>query len=125
MLVHQRGQVEVGEHVAVEREEAVLEQVGGELDRSGRAARLGLLDVAQPRPPGDLVAERRAELIRQEAAGEDDLVDAVPGEPVDHVSEKRPVDQRDDRLREGQRDRPQTRPVPADEDQRLHARSRS
>ena len=46
----QRGQVEVGEDVAVQGEEAVVEalaeRVGGEADRPGGAARLGLDHVA-------------------------------------------------------------------------------
>ncbi len=125
VLVHQRGQVEVGERVAVEREEAILEQVLGELDRARGAAGLGLLDVAQSRPAGDLVAERGPELVGQEAARHHDLLHPVPRHPVDHVAQERPVDQWDDRLREGEGDRAQAGAVPPDEDQRLHDDSRS
>ena len=51
------GQVDVGEDVAVEHEEALLEQVLGELQRAAGAERLGLLDVAQPDPERRAVAQ--------------------------------------------------------------------
>ncbi len=48
---HVLGEVEVGEDVAVQDQEAVGEKplVGGEADRPGGAERLGLLDVANAR----------------------------------------------------------------------------
>ena len=66
VLLLERGQVEVGERVAVEDHEAVAEQalVGGEADRPGGAERLVLLDVGDRRAAGDLVAERRPQRAR-------------------------------------------------------------
>ena len=122
VLALQRGQVEVGEHVPVEDHEAIAEQalVGGEPDRARGAERLVLLDVGDLRAPGDLVAERRAQRLGPEAAGHDHLVDPVAAEPVDHVADERAVDERQRRLRLGQRQRAQPRPLPADEHDRLH-----
>ena len=56
VLAELRGEVDVGEHVPVEDEEAVGEQLLGELDRAGRAQRRGLLDVAEPHAVGAAVA---------------------------------------------------------------------
>ena len=111
--------------VAVEDHEAVAEQalVGREPDRARGAERLVLLDVADRRPARDRVAERRAQVLGPEAAGHDHLVDPVAAEPVDHVADERAVDERQRRLRLGQRQRPQARALAADEDhERLHQR---
>ena len=43
-----------------------------------------------------------------------------PREPLEHVGDERPVDERDDRLGHGRGQRPQPRALAADEDHRLH-----
>ena len=123
---HQRREVEVGEDVAVEGEEAVLEavaeRVGGEADRPGGAERLGLGDVGDLHPgPLLLVAQRLAQDVGQEAAGEHDLGHPVGGEPLDRVGEEGAVDQRHRRLRHVAGQRPQARSLAADQDNRLHS----
>ena len=114
-----RAQVEVGEHVAVEGEETILELVpegvGGEADRPGGAQRLGLGDVADPHPrPLLLAIESRLQHVGQESAGKHHLGHPVPRQPLDHVGEKGPVDQRQRRLRHVRGQGPQPRPLAAD-----------
>ncbi len=89
----QSGQVEVREGVPVERQEALLELLFGELDRAGGSARLGLRDVANTRAAGLAVAEHLSQGMRHEAAGEQDLLHPVRAEPLDHVGDEGPVDQ--------------------------------
>ena len=87
MQLDQGAEVEVGEHVAVEHQEALVEEALGEPDRAGRAARLGLLDVAQTRPPVTALAERRpARRLRRKPHAMHDVVDTVARQPVDHVA---------------------------------------
>ena len=114
--------VEVGEDVAVEHQEALVEQVLGELQRPARAERLGLLDVAQPHAVRAAVAEHVADAAGEEAAGHDHVVHAVAAQPLEHEGDERAVDERHDRLRDRRGQRPQPRPLAAGEDQRLHLR---
>ena len=115
-----RAEVEVGEDVAVEHEEALVEEVLGVLQRARGAARLGLLDEAQPDAELRPVAEHVAHAGGEEAARHDHVVDAVAAQPLEHVDDERPVDERHDRLGDGRRQGPQSRPLPAHEDHRLH-----
>ena len=116
--VEQGGQVEVGEDVAVQREEAIVElgaeRVGGVADRARRAQRARLGDVADPGATVVLVPQRLAQHVGQEAAGEHHLPHPVPGQPLDHVGEERPVDQRQGGLGHGLGERPQPRPFTSD-----------
>ena len=119
MCPQQRGEVEVREHVAVEGEEAIVQVVAEHVrrmaDGAGGAAPLGLDDEANRGPrPLLLAGERLAQDVGQEAAGEDHLADAVPGEPLDHVGEEGAVDERQRRLRHGLGQRPQPRPLAPD-----------
>jgi hypothetical protein len=97
---HQRAQVEVGKDVAVQGDESPLEVVLGELDRPGRAPRLGLSQVAQTRAAGLAIAELLTQRVWHETAGEDHLLHPMARQPIDHVGDQRPVDERDDRLRD-------------------------
>ena len=117
-----RGEVDVGEHVAVEHQEALVEKVLGVLERTRRPARLGLLDEAQAQPVLRAVAQHVAHRGGQEAARHDDVVDAVARQPLEHVGDERAVDERDDRLGHRRGQRPQARALAADEDHRLHVR---
>jgi hypothetical protein len=120
-----RGEVHVVEHVAVEDEQAILEQpfVEGQADRARRAERLVLDHVPQPHPPVD-VAEDLAHAVGHEAAGEDHLVHAVGAEPIQHEGQERPARERHHGLGRGERERPQPRPLAARQDERLHVSGR-
>ena len=122
VLALKRGQVEVGEHVSVEDQEAVREQspVGREAQRATGAERLVLLDVGDRRAAGDLVAERSAQVLGAKAAGHHHLADPVAAEPVDHVADERAVDEGNRGLRLGQGQGPQPRALTPDQDERLH-----
>ena len=78
MLGQLGGEVEVGEHVPIEHQHALLEQAGlvGKAHRTRRSERLVLDHVAQPHAPVD-VAEHGAHAVGEEAAGQDRLADAV------------------------------------------------
>ncbi len=78
------GQVDVGEHVSVEHQEALVEHRLGELQRAGGAARVGLLDEAQPDPVGRAVTEHVAHARREKATGHDHVVDPVRAQPLEH-----------------------------------------
>ena len=81
---HHRGEIEVGEHVAVADDEALVDPVGREADRAGGAERLVLDRVAQRDVAEHVVAdtssscaEVRVERVGQVAHRQHDLVDAV------------------------------------------------
>ncbi len=114
------GEVEVGEHVAVEQQEALVEHRLGELQRPRRAARVGLLDEAQADPEPRAVAQHVAHRGGEEAAGHDHVLDAVRAQPFDHVHDERPVHERHERLGHGGGQRAQTGALAADEDHGLH-----
>ena len=114
------GQVHVGQHVAVEHQEALVEQRLGVLERAAGAERPRLLDVAQPDAEGRAVAEHVAHAAGQVAARHDDVVDAVAAQPVEHEADERAVDERDHRLGHRAGQRPQARALAARQDQRLH-----
>ena len=115
------GQVDVGQHVAVEHEQALLEHplVEREAHRAGGAQRLLLDHVAQAHAVVD-VAEHPLDAVGHEAAGEDHLVHAVAVQPVEHEGQERPPGQRHHRLGGRVGERPQPRALAAGEDQRLH-----
>src|SRR5581483_4833807 len=60
------------------------------------------------------------ERLGQVAERQHDLVDAVPGQPGQLALQERDVDDRQERLRRVVRQRPEPRPLPTDEDDRLH-----
>ena len=93
-----RREVDVGEDVAVEHQEALVEQVLGELQRAAGAERPRLLDVAQPHAEAAAVAEHGAHAVGHVAARHHHVVDAVAAQPVEHEADERPVDERHDRL---------------------------
>ena len=113
-------QVDVGEDVAVEHQEAVVEQRLGVLERAAGAERRRLLDVAQLDAEGAAVAEHVAHAGGHVPAGDDDVVDAVRAQPVEHEGDEGPVDERDDRLGDRRGQRAQPRAFAARQDQRLH-----
>ena len=78
------GQVDVGQHIAVEHQEALVEQRLGELQRARGAARVGLLDEAQFDSQARAVSEHVAHAGREKATGHDHVVDPVPLQPLEH-----------------------------------------
>jgi hypothetical protein len=120
VLLDLRGQVDVGQHVAVEHQEALVQERLGVLERAGGPARLRLLDEAQPDAELLAVAQDVADARGQEPAAEDHVVDAVAPEPLEHVDDERAVDERDHRLGHGGGQRPQPGSLAAHEDHSLH-----
>ena len=49
------------------------------------------------------------------------MLDAVSAQPLDHVGDERPVDERHDGLGDRRGERPQPRALAPRQDQRLHA----
>ena len=94
-------EVDVGEDVAGDHEEPLVEHVHGVAHRSGRAERLLLGGVDHLHAELAAVAEVVADDVGHEGQGHDDLVDAVPAQQADDVLHHRPVDQRQHRLRAG------------------------
>ena len=117
------GDVDVGQHVAVEHQEPLVEHVLGELQRAARAQRPRLLEVAQAQADRLAVAQHGAHAGGHVPARHHDVVDAVRAQPVEHERDERPVDQRDDRLRHRGGQRPQPRALATGEDERLHSTS--
>ena len=116
-------EVDVGEHVAVEHQEALVEHRLGELHGAGGAARLGLLDVAQADPQPRAVAEHAADALGHEPAREDHVVDAVAAQPLEHERDEGPVDQPHDRLGDVRGQRAQAGAFAAGQDHRLRCGS--
>jgi hypothetical protein len=114
-------EVHVGEHVAIEDEEAIVEQtrIGRQAHWACRAEWLVLAYVAQANAVV-LVAQHILHRVRQEAAREQHIVHAVALEPVEHEREKRAPGQWHYRLRHGVGQRPETGSLAAREYQRLH-----
>ena len=89
----------------------------GELQRAAGAQRARAPRRSAARiPNARAVAEHVAHAVGEEAAGHDDVVDAVAAQPLEHVGDERPVDQRDDGLGDRRGQRPQPRALAADED---------
>ena len=72
-----RGEVDVGEHVAGDHEEALVELVHGVAHRAGRAEGRLLGGVDHPHAEVGAVAEVRCGCVGHEGHRDDDLVEAV------------------------------------------------
>ena len=66
------------------------------------------------------IAQHAPHPVGQVPAGHHDVVDAVRAQPVEHERDERPVDERHDGLWHGRGERPQPRPLAADENHSLH-----
>ena len=97
--VDDAGEVDVGEHVAGDHEEALVELVHGVADRAGRAQRLLLGGVDHPHAELGAVAEVGADVVGQVGDGDHDVVEAVPLQQLDDVLHHRLVGQREHRFR--------------------------
>ena len=114
------GEVEIGEDVPVHHDHAPVDQVGGVPHAAGRAERLPLDDVAQPHWAEVLLGHDRADGLRPVGDGEDHVPHPVRAEHPELVGEERHVQQRDDRLRPLERQRPEPGPQSPGQDDRLH-----
>ena len=118
--VDDRAEVDVGEHVAGDHEEALVELVHGVAHRAGGAERRLLGGVDHAHAELGAVAEVGADGVGQEGDGDDDLVEAVPLQQVDDVLHHRPVDQRQHRLGRVRGERAQPGALAAGHDHGLH-----
>ena len=93
---HQRAEVEVGEDVAVDHHEGVVDPggVGGEANRSGGVERRRLGGVGEPDACGHVVGVGILERVRQVLERQHRLVDAVRAEMLKHPLDHRPLDDR-------------------------------
>ena len=105
------GEVEVGQRVAGDDDEALAEQLFGVLDAAGGAQRHLLDGVVDVHAQLAAVAEVVADGLGQEREGDDDVVDAVPLEQLDDVLHARLVGDRHHRLGLVAGERPQARPL--------------
>ena len=103
-----RGEVELREHVPVHDDHAPVDEVGGVPHAARRAERVPLDDVPQPDLPEALPGHDLPDRLGPVRDGQDHVPHAVGAEQPELVGEERHVQQRDDRLRplEGQRPEP-------------------
>jgi hypothetical protein len=114
-------QIDLRQHVAVEHNDRLREAVGRVLHRTTCTEGRWLHDVPDPDAHGRPVAEDLLDLMGPEVQAQDDLVDLRHLlEEVELVMEKRPVEDRHDRLRRMNRERPQARPHTPGQKDRLH-----
>jgi hypothetical protein len=113
-------EVDVGEDVAGDDEEALVEHVHRVADRPGRPEGLLLGRVDHLHAELAAVAEVVAYDVRHERQGHDDLVDAVVSQQVDDVLHHRAVHQRQHRLGLVAGERPEAAPLTAGHDHRFH-----
>ena len=115
-----RRQVDVGQHVAVQDDGPLVEEVERVADGAAGAER-GVLDgVADAHAERTPVAEDGLDALRAVGHGEDDLAYPGAGEQVELVAEERPVDDRHDGLRRRERQGSQPRPLAAGQDDSFH-----
>nr|WP_254126975.1 hypothetical protein [Aquihabitans sp. G128] len=115
-------EVDVGEHVAGDHEEALGELGHGVAHGAGGAERLVLGGVDDLHAELGAVAEVGADLVGEERHRDHDLVDPVLLEQVDDVLHHRPVGQREHGLRAVRGERTQPRPLASCHDHGLHGR---
>ncbi len=120
MKGHEGAQIEIGQHVAVAHHESLVDALGREPDSAGSAERLVFdhepqLHVAEP-----LVAEVVEERVGEIPERQHRLVDPVLGQPVQLPLDERDVDDRQQRLRGREGQRPKPRPGSTDEDDCFH-----
>ena len=120
MAADDRGQVHVGEDVAVEHDGGAVQLRLGVLDRSARAQRRLLHEVADPAAERAAVAEDRLDALRPVGHGEDDLGDAGGGQEVELVAEEGTVHHGHHRLGRGQGEGPQPRALAPGQDDGFH-----
>ena len=115
-------EIDLRQHVAVEDDDRLAQRFAGVADRAGRAERRRLDDVADAEAGVAAVAEDLLDAPRLVVEAEDDLVDfGHLLQQIELVVQKRPVEDRDDRLRRVNRQRAQPRALAPGQQDRLHA----
>ena len=109
----QRAEVDVGEGVAADHEERLVQEVLGLLDRAGGAERRVLDGVLEPHAQLRAVAEVGADRLRQVGHRHDDVLDAVLPQQLDDVLDARLAGDRHHRLGLVRREGTQTRSLPS------------
>ena len=117
-------EVDVGEHVAGDDEERLVEQVAGVADAAGRAERHRLVGVGHRDAELAAVAEVGLDVVGQERDRDDDLVEPVLLQQADDVLHHRPVGERQHRLRRVRGERAQPGALAAGHDDGLHGKAR-
>ena len=114
-------QIDLRQHVAVEDDDRLGQRVAGVADRAAGAERHRLDDVAELDAEAFAFAEDLLDAARLVVQAEDHLVDLrhLP-QQIDLVVEKRPVEDRHDRLRRVDGQRPQARALAAGEQNGFH-----
>ena len=119
-------EIDLRQHVAVEHDDRFGQLVARVLDGARRAERRGLDDVADLDPELGAVAEDLLDAARLVVEAEDDFVDLRNLlQQIDLIVEKRPVEDRNDRLRRVDRERPEPRALAPGQKDRLHDNHRS
>ena len=118
--LHERAEVDVGEHVAGDHEERVVELVDGVAHRTGGAEGRVLGGVTHADAEVGAVTEVVADLVGEERHGDDDVVEAVLREQVDDVLHHRLVGQRHHRFRRVAGERAQAGALTTGQDDCLH-----
>ena len=115
------GEVDVGDDVAGDDEEALVEVLLGVAHRAGGAERRRLVGVDDLHAVVGAVTELVLDGVGQERHRHDDLVEAVAAQQVDDVLHHRPVGDRQHRLRGVRGERAQAGALAAGHDDGLHA----
>ena len=113
-------EVEVGEHVTVADDQALVDALGREADPARGAERLVFDDEAQLHVAVALVGEVAGERVGQVPEREHRFVDAVDREPVELAFDERDVRDRQQWLRCRVRERTETGARATDEDDGFH-----
>ena len=113
-------EVDIGEHVARDHEERLVELVARVAHRAGGAQGRLLGGVHHPHAELGPVAEVRADGVGHEGHGHDDVVEAVLLQQPHDVLHHRPVGQRDHRLGLVRRERSEAGALAPGHDDRLH-----
>ena len=114
------GEVDVGQHVAVHDDRALVEQLERVAHGAARAERRLLDRVADPDAEGAAVAEDRLDALGAVGDREHHLAHAGAREEVDLVAQERAIDHRHHGLRRAERERAKARAFAAREDDRSH-----
>src|SRR5215831_6184346 len=115
------GEVDLGQHVAVEDDDRLGQRITGVADRAARAERHRFDDVTDADAEPLALAEDLLDAARLVVEAQDHLVDFGDLlEQVDLVIEERPIEDRHDRLRCVQRERAEARAFATGEQDGLH-----
>src|SRR6185436_4917266 len=126
MQADDAGEVDLRQHVAVEDDDRFGQLVARVLDRAGRPERHGLDHVTDRDAEFRAVAEDLLDAPRLVIEAEDDFVDLRDLlQEIDLVVEERPVEDRNDRLRGVNRQRPESGSLSSGQEDCLHDNQRS